>query len=52
MPKLELVIRCTECGEEVDTWELSERDPATHICEVVGDLDLIHTCKPKEKKRS
>ena len=50
--ELVLVIRCRACGEEVDTWELSPDDPATHVCEVASDLDFDHECakQPDEKK--
>lgn len=41
---LEIVVRCTKCGFEVDSWELGEDDPATHVCEIAGDLDFRHTC--------
>lgn len=49
MARLELVIRCKDCGEDVDTWDLTEgNDPHTHVAEMAGDLDLEHECSASE----
>lgn len=45
--KLELVVRCTLCGEFVDRWDLADGDGddlATHVCEIASDLNFDHVC--------
>jgi len=42
---LRLIVKCGACGEEVDSWDITEGDDkATHVCEIAGDLNFEHTC--------
>lgn len=48
--KLELVVRCRVCREEIDTWPLEwdeadkDYDIATAVCEAAPDLNFCHKC--------
>jgi hypothetical protein len=44
---LKLIIRCEECGLEVDTWDMEDdvEDHAVLLCEIAGDLNFEHECK-------
>ncbi len=47
---LELVIRCKDCGEEVDVWDVDSEDPATSVCETAGSLRFRHVCPQPQPK--
>lgn len=48
--KLELVVRCSVCKQELDTWPLEsdddddDYDVATAACEAAPDLNFDHDC--------
>lgn len=47
MPNLEIVVRCKDCGEDIDQWNLcgEDNDRAAHVCDIAGDLVFVHECE-------